>query len=503
MHELTLRLTAWYLKLPFSLLSDWNQRFDEQMRPLKLPDGRGKVSKITVEMVRQIVREAMVMKKQGKRLLIKSFTKHLKTRHDICLERKTVKEILIANNLFAAKTRKRRPGFYQSLRKEIPNGLVSLDGSEFTVLVDQIPYKFNVELCVDVSSFAHTAFSVGKTENSNEIINVLETHAKNWGKPLGILCDHGSSNLSEQTRAYLEKNDIELVPVGPANPKGNGTDEGAFSQMKQVLGTIHLKTSSPKALAKAILEKMISIYIAMRNRTPSKSSLLTPQENMKSPECQEKRNLERQKLKAHNMRRRGSEEDQKKQDRLGYLIRYHGIYPDSQALGRAERTIKAFELKAIGAAEEAFHRAVTRNPQKASLPYFFGILKNIQQERDDVAYKDYCYQRYNEQLMLKLEQQHNEMDQPDCSIETVIGILIQAVRAKILVVKELAIKKARQWTHELMASYSYPGALKKRFSDAIGALTDLSIDLKNKVWELIEQFLDVVKPTSESVTQFS
>ena len=132
---------------------------------------------------------------------------------------------------------------------------------------------------------------------------------------------------------------------------------------------------------------------------------------------------------------------------------------------------------------------------------FFGILKNIQQERDDVAYKTYCYQRYNEQVMLKLKQRQEQMGQPEYSVETVIGILIQAVQAKISVVKELAIKKARQWTHELMASYSYPGALKKRFADAIGALTDLTIDLKNEIWELIEQFLDV-KPTSESVTLF-
>ncbi|MBW1851726.1 MAG: DDE-type integrase/transposase/recombinase [Deltaproteobacteria bacterium] len=472
------------------------------MKPLKIPDARGKASKITTEIVRQIVREATVLKEQRKRLRLKGFTRHLKTKHDICLSRTKVKEILIANNLFAARTRKRRPSFYQSLRKEIPNGLVSLDGSEYTMLIDQVPYKFNVELCVDVCSFAHTAFSVGDSENSDEIINVLETHVKNWGNPLGVLCDHGSSNLSEQTQAYLENNDIELVPVGPANPKGNGTDEGAFSQMKQVLGTIHLETLSPKQLARAILEKMISIYITMRNRSPSKSSVLTPQETMKAPECQVKRDLERQRLKAHNNRRRASEEDQKKLDRLSYLIRYHGICPESAALKRAERTIKAFELKAIGAAEQAFHRAVTRNPQKTSLPYFFGILKNIQQERDDVGYKSYCYQRYNEQLMFKLKQQQEQIEQPEYSIETVVGILIQAVRAKILVVKELAIKKARQWTHELMASYSYPGALKKRFADAIGALTDLSIDLKNKIWELIEQFLNV-NPTSESVTHFS
>ena len=43
----------------------------------------------------------------------------------------------------AARTRQRRPQFYQSLRKEIPNGLLSLDGSGFTVWLDKEPYTFH------------------------------------------------------------------------------------------------------------------------------------------------------------------------------------------------------------------------------------------------------------------------------------------------------------------------------------------------------------------------
>ena len=115
-------------------------------------------------------------------------------------------------------------GVYQSLRKEIPNGLVSVDGSELIVWLDGEPYKFNLELSVDVKTFNHTGFSVGDTENSDEVIKVLEAHRKDWGNPLGVLCDSGKWNLSEQVRSYLQVNDIELVPAGPSNPKGNGTD---------------------------------------------------------------------------------------------------------------------------------------------------------------------------------------------------------------------------------------------------------------------------------------
>ena len=196
------------------------------------------------------------------------------------LSRKKVQEVLIANDLFAARTRKRRPRFYQSLRKEIPNGLVSLDGSTLTVWLDEDAYKFNVELGVDVKTFAHTAFSVGDTETRDEVIKVLEAHRRDWGTPLGVVCDHGSSNLSEDTSNYLQDHGIELLPAGPRNPKGNGTDEGAFSQIKGALGEIRLDLSSPRELARSVLEKLISLYVSLRNRIPVKAERLSPEKKM-------------------------------------------------------------------------------------------------------------------------------------------------------------------------------------------------------------------------------
>ncbi len=71
-----------------------------------------------------------------------------------------------------------------------------------------------------------------------------------------LVCDHRSANLSEDAIDYIKAEGIELVAAGPRNPKGNGTDEGAFSQMKRALGTIHIDMSSPKALAKSVLESL-------------------------------------------------------------------------------------------------------------------------------------------------------------------------------------------------------------------------------------------------------
>lgn len=441
------------------------------------------------------------LKAQGKRLRLQRFTKDLEQRHNIVLSRKTVKEVLIANNLYQASTKKRRPRFYQSLRKEIPNGLLSLDGSEMVIFLDKEPYTFNVELSVDVGTFHHTAFSVGDSETSDEVISVLESHRKNWGNPLGILCDSGSANLSEKTRAYLEAQEIDLISVGPGNPKGNGTDEGAFSQMKDVLGPIHLDFSSPRALARSVLEKLICVYMRMRNRIPVKGKVMTPDQYMAISVSGSQRADERQRLKEHMAAKARPEEEQVKVDRLHGLVRYLRIRIESEVMKRAEHTITAYEKEAIISAEKAFIKAVNRKAERKNLPYFFGILRRIQQERDDEVYRQYCCQRYNEEVMLNLECQRQKTPQSP-SMDNILGLLVQAVRASAQFVKDLAIRKAREYTLQLMGNYRYPGALKKQFSDALGNIKDLSLEQKHRIWELIEQFLSP-KTTTESVTQFS
>lgn len=484
-----------------SVLGDWNRVFDEAMRALEVPENRGKASKITVEMVRVIVRAAEEIVQRGKRLRIKGFTRELREKEGIGLSKTKVREVLIANNLFAPETRIKRPRFYLSLRKELPNGLLSLDGSQMVVWVDEKPYTFNVELGVDVKTFDHTSFSIGNTESSAELIKVLEAHREKWGDPVGVLFDHRSSNLSEEVGQYLEAHGIEMVPAGPYNAKGNGTDEGAFSQLKQTLGVIRLNLSSPRELARSVLEKLISLYITMRNRIPVRGGLLSPSQAMRRPVRQEQRDLERHKLKEHNRLKRQGKEDQDKLDQLHAMLRYHGLRVESDALKHAERSIKGYEKEAISEAEEAFLKAVNRNSEKKSLSYFFGILKRIQQERDDEACKRYCTQRYNEEVMMRFKRQEQGPENTH-SVEGVVSMLVQAVKASVQFVKELAIAKAREWTQELMQSSRYVGALKSSFSEALGNLKDLTVEEKNKIWELIEQILNP-KTTEKSVTQIS
>jgi len=475
-----------------STLAAWNKGFDGKMKPLVVPDNRGKASKVTIETVRRIVEIAKGYKDKGRRIRLKQFAGELKMQGGIDLGSKTIEEILIANDFYKARTRKKRPKFYQSLCQKIPNGLLSIDGSDMVVWLGETAYRFNVELAVDVATFAHTAFSIADTETGEEVIKIIESHIKKWGLPLGVLSDHGSANRRGTVQNYMGNLGIESVPVGPGNPKGNGSDEGAFSQMKRAFGSIRLDTSSPRALAQSVLKALVSVYIFMRNRLPVHDRKKTPAKHMTEPVSDTQRNIERERLKRHLETKASGEENQLKLDRLHWVIRHYNLKMAPEVLKRAERTIKWYELETIRETEAAFLKATRRKSGRSNLPYFFGILKNIQQKRDDEAKREYCHKRYSYQVMQRLDQQKKEQE-PPVSIDDIIKMLEKAVTINIRFIKELSIRKAREWSQELMESYHYLGSLKSKIEDALGNRRHLTIKQRQQALELFCQFLETKK----------
>lgn len=478
---------AWVLVVPPSTLAAWNQGFDEQLKPLIVPERRGKAAKVTVDMVRRIVEHAKGY--QGRRIRLKTFGAEVREA-GIDLSSKTIEEVLIANDLYKARIRQKRPRFYQSLCQKLPNGLLSIDGSEVVVWLGPHAYPFNVELAVDVATFAHTGFSVDDSETADAVINVLEAHRQSWGIPIGVLGDCGSANGSDRVLRYLKKWAIKRVPAGPGNPKGNGTDEGAFSHMKKALGPIQIDATSPKALARSVLEALVSVYVYMRNRLCVHRRKITPCRHMAQPVSDEQQAAERRRLDAHTAARANNEPEQVKHDRLDWVVRYYGLDVAPEALKHARRTIKGYELEAIRLTEAAFLKATRRDAGRCNLAYFFGILRNIQRQMDEAAKRDYCRQRYNHETMLNIERHKHAQLEP-VSIDNILGMLSTAVTNNVRFVKELAVRKAREWTLELVKSCRYLGPIKKEVETALGKLTALSIDQRNQAWELFCQFLNI------------
>jgi len=488
--DLPVRRSAWVLHLPVSTLMDWNKAFDRDMHPFVAPEKRGKASKVTIEIVKQVVERARKLKDRGRRIRLKQFTGDL-AGEGVILSSKTVSEILIANGLRQPETRKRRPQFYQILRRTIPNGLLSIDGGEFTIFLDGAPIKLTLELGVDVGTFTHTAFSIGPTETATGVLDVLRIHIDEWGCPLGLICDRGSANMSAAVAAYIDPMEIEFIPAGPGNPKGNGTLEGAISQMKRIIGTICLDASSPETLAKSVLGAIVSVYIKMRNQLSLRRENETPLENFTNPVEESLIEFERRRLKKFKADKTRTSDDQSKIERIRFLIKNLKIPCDPLAVERAEKTIIAYDTKAIIASEEAFIKAVNRKSERLNLPYFFGILRNIQKKWDDDLYEDYCRQRYNHQQMLKNEKRLQPPEEKPPSTEMILNMLEKGIFGPSRTIRRVSLNFARKWTEALLDGRRYLGPIKKKLIDEIGKITHLNIEQKDQMFDCIHQFINI------------
>lgn len=497
-----LRESSFAMMIPTSTLNSWNKAFDDNMRLIIIPDKRGKAGKVTLDMVRKIVKIANHYKTHDKRIRLKDFTRMLAEKKDIFFSSKTVGDILTANDLRSPRTRKKQPVFYQQLRQKIPNGLISVDGSEIKIHINGKVIKLNLEMVVDTYSFAHTAFSISARETSEQFIKVLKAHCRQWGTPIGLVCDSGSANLSDASLNFLDSYNIKPVTAGPANPKGNGTIEGAFSQFKNVVGSIHIDTSSPTALAKSVLQMLVFVYIKMRNKLSLKRQVKTPVDCMTDPVSDKCRDQVKHKLQNQIHIKNTLNDDQAKLDLLHCLVRNMGIHADAAAITRAKKTITFYNMKAILESEKAFVKAVNRKKERLSLPYFFGILKRVQQDHDDQAYKRQCQERYNYNQMKEQIKGQKIRKQKPSTIKNVLDILLNAIKAPAKYLKDVALRRAKEWINELIKSTKYIGVLRKKFETSLIGKTQLSMEQKNKIWKYLTEFLNM-KSTEKSVTHFS
>jgi len=78
-----LQEAALILSIKISVLAEWNRIFDENMKPLIIPDRRGKNNGITAEMVKTIIDVAKEWKTQKRRLRERSFTDHIREEHNL------------------------------------------------------------------------------------------------------------------------------------------------------------------------------------------------------------------------------------------------------------------------------------------------------------------------------------------------------------------------------------------------------------------------------------
>jgi hypothetical protein len=182
-------------------------------------------------------------------------------------------------------------------------------------------------------------------------------------------------------------------------------------------------------------------------------------------------------------------EQKAKLDHLDFIIRNHQLETDEKSLKRGQKCIVSYDLEAISKSEEAFLRAIRRNRERTTLPYFFGILKNIQNEMDEARYEDYCRQRYGYEQILEREREKREQMDNRPTVEGLAAMIKNAVLSRLPDLRNILVGQARRMACHLKKQYRYLNVLRKKILDALNEVSEFTLEQLKKATMLMEEVL--------------
>ena len=226
----------------------------------------------------------------------------------------------------------------------------------------------------------------------------------------------------------------------------------------------------------------------MRNRAPRFGESISPLQNMESWVSENDREKQRERYK----KRTQKEEDPDKKnklDRFEFIIRHHQLEAEENSLKRGRKCIVSYDLDAIYKSEEAFLKAIRRDRERATLPYFFGILKNIQNEMDEAKYKDYCIRRYGYEQILEKEREQQEQEDNKPTVESLASMIKNAILSKVPSLTNLIIKRAKNMARDLKKENCYLAPLKKKIKDMLSNEREFTFEQLKNATSLMEEVL--------------
>ena len=100
--------------------------------------------------------------------------------------------------------------------------------------------------------------------------------------------------------------------------------------------------------------------------------------------------------------------------------------------------------------------------------------------------------RYNEQQIQERERQKHqamlETTQPT-TVENLVAMLQEVLKTKVSFIRETSIRLVKQMLQNLKDQHRYLGVLKKKISDALGAVQSLSLTQRQEAFKLVEECL--------------
>lgn len=143
------------------------------------------------------------------------------------------------------------------------------DGSPIPVQVGEQRFDFNLELMVDAHSDADVGISVRDEEDSQAVIDALNGGVETTGAlPLAVLVDNRPSNHTEKVDEALGTTMRMRITQG--RPQNNAYVEGAFGLFAQTVPAIIITATTPKEIARQVLELVAQTWARTLNNKPRK-----------------------------------------------------------------------------------------------------------------------------------------------------------------------------------------------------------------------------------------
>ncbi|MCP4266440.1 MAG: transposase family protein [Candidatus Brocadiaceae bacterium] len=347
--------------------------------------------------------EGKIRKSKGyMKWLRKNRSEELK-RYPFGKSRRVITEILIANDLYKEKADKTKYSEYKPrIKRYYPGAQIVIDGKEIKVIVNGSTYTYNLEMSKDMKSDAITSHVISDEETAEAVASTIQEHIQRHGKPLSVLIDNSTANLSEEVEVLLKDKGIIDIKAYPGNAESKGDIEGEFSKIEEKIGDIRINGKTESEIACSIVETIIKIYVEMRNQTPRCSVCdRVPLELMKyEPSENERRdtieslNKQKEKSEAIRANKKLNIPEEKELLITGVIERNRLEVTD---IDRFKKALSKYDSKAIKEAEDDFYAYSMRETfeeTKRTGQYFLGIVKNKQIEIDQERKKELLKNRY-------------------------------------------------------------------------------------------------------------
>lgn len=390
-------------------------------------DNRGRhhgVSEELIALIKESAEEYLNKRKGNKISRLKSFLKWLRNRkkaelknHPVGRSRRIITEILIANDLYDAKKKKKDyPSYNPRIKRYYPGAQMVIDGSRVELNLNGKTYNFNLEMSKDMKAKALTGFKISAEETAETVCDVIKDHCGKYGPPLSVLMDNGKGNLGREVEKLLKSHGIEKIKAYPYTPETKADIEQEFGKLKEKIYPLKISGATERDLAMSVVESIINLYVEMRNQDPRCIDCpRSPGDMMKYVPAEEEKkkaeaSLAEQRKKSDEMRKKKeSELPSEKEQLICGVIKRNSLNVSDE--DRFMKTIFQYDNRAIKKAEIDFYAYSKRESfeeTKRSGQYFAAIVRNKQMDIDSEYKKEVMKKRYfvNEEWKRKKEEEN-------------------------------------------------------------------------------------------------